>query len=82
MRKIDFVVQNCGLVIMTKMVPTWLQPHVLWRKKTINTEFSADGSAALAAADLDKNAIAFFSLGMADNQGSGKKMAPNLKIAL
>ena len=51
-------------------------------EKTIYTGFSAGGLAALVAADLDKNAIAFFGLDMVDNQGLGKEMAPNLKIAL
>ena len=50
--------------------------------KTIYTGFSAGGLAALVAADLDMNAIAFFGLDMVDSQGIGKKMAPNLKIAL
>ena len=49
--------------------------------KTIYTGFSAGGLAALVAADLDKDAIAFLGLDMVDNQGLGKKTAPNIKIA-
>ncbi|MGD9290110.1 MAG: hypothetical protein PVG74_20995 [Desulfobacterales bacterium] len=50
-------------------------------QRTLYTGFSAGGLAALVAADLDKNAIAFFGLDMVDNQGLGKKTAPKLKIA-
>jgi hypothetical protein len=50
--------------------------------RTIYAGFSAGGLAAMAAADLDENAVAFFGLDMVDNQGLGKEMAPNLKIVL
>jgi hypothetical protein len=48
--------------------------------KVIYTGFSAGGLAAMVAANLDKNTLAFFGLDMVDNQGLGKKTAPILKI--
>ena len=46
----------------------------------IYTGFSAGGLAAMAAAELDKNTLAFFGLDMVDNQGLGKEIAPNLTL--
>ena len=46
--------------------------------KNIYMGFSAGGLAAMVAADLDKNTLAFFGLDMVDNQGLGEKLAPNL----
>ena len=50
--------------------------------RVIYTGFSAGGLAALAAAGLDKNAIAIFGLDLVDNKGLGKKIAPELTIPL
>ena len=48
--------------------------------KVIYTGFSAGGLAAMVAANLDKNTLAFFGLDMVDNQGLGKKIAPKLVV--
>jgi hypothetical protein len=54
--------------------------HRLHAGKNIYTGYSAGGLAAMAAAALDKNALAFLGLDMVDNQGLGKKTAPNLTL--
>ena len=48
--------------------------------KVIYTGFSAGGLAAMVAANLDKNTLAFFGLDMVDNQGLGKKIAHKLVV--
>ena len=48
--------------------------------KVIYTGFSAGGLAAMIAADMDNYALALFGLDMVDNQGLGKKIAPNLTV--
>ena len=48
--------------------------------KVIYTGFSAGGLAAMVAATLDQNTLAYFGLDMVDNQGLGIKVAPKLKV--
>ena len=48
--------------------------------KVIYTGFSAGGLAAMVAATLDPNTLAYFGLDMVDNQGMGAKIAPKLKV--
>ena len=48
--------------------------------KVIYVGFSAGGLAAMVAANLDNNTLAVLGLDMVDNQGLGKKIAPNLAV--
>ena len=48
--------------------------------KVIYVGFSAGGLAAMVAANLDINTRAVLGLDMVDNQGLGKKIAPNLAV--
>jgi hypothetical protein len=48
--------------------------------QVIYAGFSAGGLAALVAANLDSNTLAFFGLDMVDNKGLGKKIAQNLTV--
>lgn len=48
--------------------------------KVIYMGFSAGGLAAIVAANLDKHTQALFGLDMVDNQGLGKKIAPDLVV--
>ena len=50
--------------------------------KVIYTGFSAGGLAALAAATLDQNTLAYFGLDMVDNQDLGLKLAPQSAVPL
>jgi len=48
--------------------------------KFIYVGFSAGGLAAMVAANMDSNTLAFFGLDMVDNKGLGKKIAPNMTV--
>ena len=48
--------------------------------KVIYAGFSAGGLAAMVAADLDNNTLAYLGLDMVDHRGLGKKIAPDLAI--
>jgi hypothetical protein len=48
--------------------------------KVIYVGFSAGGLAAMVAANLDNNTLAFFGLDMVDNKALGKKIAPGLVV--
>ena len=48
--------------------------------KIIYVGFSAGGLAAMVAANMDNNTLAFFGLDMVDNKGLGKKIAPNMTV--
>ena len=48
--------------------------------KVIYVGFSAGGLAAMVAANMDNHTLAYFGLDMVDNQGLGKKLAPDLTV--
>lgn len=62
---------GADMVAVTQKIPV---------ESVIYTGFSAGGLAAMVAADLDNNALAYFGLDLVDNKGLGSKMAPGLTI--